>query len=245
MLQRYESLLPQQYFLDKIQGKKILVMGSGPSVLNKNWQDLDFDGIVTVSFWYNNQKLLDRDDIIFTMYSNHKDMNLYDDRLNKYLDTHDTPVGFEVNPVPFYEGKMFKDFKLKYNHKYVNYWTKDHSNALYIGTAGRVVFFTQNFNPSVIYYVGLDGFSPSPHNDPQNAFRTTGLEVDIATKSGQGSRNWDLVYKGHQDFARIAHTRAKSTGGLIYNLGEGEDYNMSSAYSQKHFPLTEDLKEIL
>ena len=75
MLNRYESLLPNEYLKDKIEGKKILVMGSGPSVNIRNWAALDFDYIATVSFWYNRQDLLERSDILFTAYSNLVDLS--------------------------------------------------------------------------------------------------------------------------------------------------------------------------
>jgi hypothetical protein len=241
MLARYESELNQDFFKKHIEGKKVIVVGSGPSAANVKWNNLDFDTILTVSFFYNKLDLLDPSKIKFALLS--RLVNLSDSKLVNFLDSTDCAVGFEVNPVPFYKTQAFKDFVNKYRHKYVNFWTKDHSNALHIGTAGRCAFFAQNFNPSVLYYVGIDGVSKDYSKDPLNSFRKTVSSPII--KGGQGHRNYDLVFKGHQDFARIAHERAKSTGGLIYNLGEGKDYNMSTAYSEKHFPLTKELKEKL
>ena len=40
-------------FVDKFQDKKILVMGSGPSVNELNWENLDYDGIVTCNNFFN------------------------------------------------------------------------------------------------------------------------------------------------------------------------------------------------
>ena len=45
-------------FVDKFQGKKILVMGSGPSVNELNWENLDYDGIVTCNNFFRNDRVL-------------------------------------------------------------------------------------------------------------------------------------------------------------------------------------------
>jgi hypothetical protein len=241
MLSRYESTLDQSFFKDHIEGKRVLVVGSGPSAADVNWRNIEVDTILSVSFFYNRLDIIDPAKLKFVLLS--RLVNLSDKNLVNFLDNTDCAVGFEVNPVPFYSSKEFKDFRSKYQNKYVNFWTKDHSNALHIGAAGRTVFFGQHFNPATIYYVGIDGVSKDYSQDPLNSFRQTVSSPIV--KGGHGHRNYDLVFKGHQDFARIAHQRAQSTGSQIFNLGEGKSYNMSTAYSQQHFPLTEELKERL
>jgi hypothetical protein len=241
MLNRYESLLPNEYLKDKIEGKKILVMGSGPSVDLRNWANLDFDYIATVSFWYNRQDLLERSDILFTAYSNLVDLS--NSKLQTYLDTHDTIVGLEENSHGFYNTSGFKNFKTKYDRKYVNFWTKHHSDAPYIGLAGRLIFFMLNFNPSTLYYIGVDGVSNNPEQDPSNSFRM-GLRSNTA-KGVVGIDDVAEIRKSHLNMAKIIDLESKSRGISLYNLGEGLPFNMSGEYSKIHYPLNEEIIKLI
>lgn len=241
MLTRYESLLPEGYLRSKIEGKKILVMGSGPSVDLRNWAALDFDYIVTVSFWYNRQDLLDRSDILFTAYSNLVDLS--NSKLQSYLDTHNTIVGLEENSHSFYGTSGFKNFKKKYQNKYVNFWTRHHSDALYIGLAGRLIFFTLNFNPKTIYYIGVDGASNNHAQDPNNAFRPN-YRLEIYP-GGSGTHSTADIRKGNLDMAKIIDLESKARGTSLYNLGEGLPFNMSGEYSKIYYPLPEEYLKLL
>lgn len=241
MLKRFDSYLSQEYLREKIEGKKILVMGSGPSVDSRNWQALDFDYIATVSFWYNRPDLLNRSDILFTAYSNLVDLS--NSKLQDYLDCHGTIVGLEENSHSFYSTSGFKNFKSKYKDRYVNYWTTHHSDALYIGLAGRLIFFMLNFNPKTIYYIGVDGASNNHASDPNNAFRPN-YRLEIYP-GGSGVHSTADIKKGNLDMARIIHSESKSRGVSVYNLGEGLPYNMSGEYSKIHYPLPEEYLKLI
>lgn len=56
-LESKSTSISQDIFTEKFANKKILVMGSGPSVNLVNWKNLDIDGIVTTSFFYLNDKI--------------------------------------------------------------------------------------------------------------------------------------------------------------------------------------------
>jgi hypothetical protein len=237
MLSLYKSVLPESHLRDKIQGKKILILGSGPSGDIRNWNALDFDYVATVSFWYNRQDLLNRSDILFTAYSNLVDLS--NKNLIKYLDTHDTIVGFEEKSGPFINSQKFKDFKNKYSDRYVNFWTSNHTSAPYVGLGGRLIYFMLNFNPNTIYYVGIDGASPTPQNDPSNSFRK-GYRPEVVP-GGAGSKSQKDIEKSHLDMAKIIHEESKSRGVKLYNLGEGLPFNMSTPYSKQHYPLPDSI----
>lgn len=241
MLSRYVSLLPEQSLREKIEGKKILVMGSGPSVDSRNWEALDFDYIATVSFWFNREDLIGRSDIIFTAYSNLIDLS--NSRLQKYLDTHQTIVGFEEKPGAFISSNKFKNFKNKYSSRYINFLTTHHTSAPYVGLGGRLVFFILNFNPHTLYYVGVDGISPDPNSDPSNAFRK-GYRPEVVP-GGKGSKSQSDIRKSHLDMAKIIHKESVSRGVNLYNLGEGLPFNMSGEYSKAHYPLTQDIINLI
>ena len=46
------TTLSENIFSDKFTGKKVLVMGSGPSVNDVNWENLDYDCLVTTTFFF-------------------------------------------------------------------------------------------------------------------------------------------------------------------------------------------------
>jgi hypothetical protein len=241
MLDKYNSDLPEEYFRDKIEGKKILVMGSGPSVDLRNWSNLDFDYIATVSFWYNREDLLNRSDIFFTFYSDLVDLS--NKNLINYLDTHDVTIGFTEADPPFYKSSEFKDFKDKYKSRYVDFRVKFRKDEKYMGTAGRLLYFILNYNPHTLYYVGIDGVSNTPEKDPTNSFRF-GYGSDIVLGRA-GSKNQVNIKNSFLLMAETLHLESKSRGISLYNLGEGLPFNMSGEYSKIHYPLNQEIIKLI
>lgn len=242
MFTRFNSPLSHDYFRDKIENKKILIVCSGPSVQFRKWQNLDVDGVITMSFFYNREDLINRKDIIFTSFSNLVDLS--NPTLNKFLDNNpQTAVGFEKNGHSFYDTYKYKNFSKKYKDRLVDYYTEIHDKILYIGVGGRLFYFALNYSPSELYYVGFDGSSPKWQNDPDNSFRF-GYRPEFI-KGGSGSKNYECVYKAHQrvteDMSKIANERNIK----IQNLGEGLPFNCSTESSSKYYPLTQEIKQII
>lgn len=241
LIWKCNTKLPEDYLKNKIEGKKILVMGSGPSVDLRNWSNLDFDYIATVSFWYNRPDLLERSDIFFTAYSDLIDLS--DKNLIKYLDTHDTIIGFEEADPPFYKSLEFKDFRKKYESRYIDFGIKFRKEEKYMGLAGRLLYFILNFNPHTVYYVGLDGISSNPGQDPNNSFRI-GYRPEVMLK-GFGSKNQGDIFKSHLLMAETLHIESKERNINLYNIGEGLPFNISGEYSKAHYPLTEKIIKLI
>lgn len=238
LIQKYNSDLPQDFFREKIEGKKILVMGSGPSVDLRNWSNLDFDYIATVSFWYNRPDLLERSDIFFTAYSALVDFS--DINLLNYLDTHDTIIGIEDYKSVYGETLHFNEFKNRYKNRYVGFQVNNKIPAKYMGIAGRLLFFILNFNPGTLYYVGIDGVSSNPKNDPSNSFRL-GLRSNTV-KGEVGINDVEYIKESYLNMSKEIHKECNDRGISLYNLGEGLPFNMSGEYSKIHYPLTDELK---
>jgi hypothetical protein len=241
LLSKYSSNLSQEYLRDKIEGKKILVMGSGPSVDSRNWAALDFDYIATVSFWYNREDLLKRSDVLFTAYS--ALVNFSDTNLLNYLDTHETIVGIEDYKPVYTSTLHFNQFKNRYKNKYVGFQVNNRIPAKYMGIAGRLLFFIINFNPSTIYYVGIDGVSENPKDDPSNSFRM-GLRSNTA-KGVVGIDDVAEIRRSHLNMAQNIHEECSSRNISLYNLGEGLPFNMSGEYSKIHYPLNQEIIKLI
>lgn len=228
------SLLSESVFLDKFKDKKILAMGSGPSVNDVNWENLDYDSLVTTSFFYLNDKIRNLSNITHITLSDLVDLE--HPNLIEFLEKNpECTIAFEPKSHPFYNSAKYLNFNKKYKERIVYY------NTLYgkkEGVAGRVCYFIIQFLPSDLHYVGIDGKSSNSNLDPSNAFRPY-LKGD--------SDNYpqsDFV-NSHIYFANILYKTSLQTKTKLYNLGEGLFYNCSTPYSQKYFPLSDNIKKQL
>ena len=221
-------------FSNKFTDKKILVMGSGPSVNDVNWKKLDYDYIVTTSFFYLNDEIRKLPNITHVTLTDLVDLE--HPNLIEFIKTNPTcTIAFEPKEHPFYETEKYKNFNLKYQNKIVYY------NTLYgkkEGAAGRACYFVMQFSPSHLYYVGIDGHSSNPQNEPNNAFRTH------LKGSPDGYPQSDFI-DSHVYFADILYKTSLQTETKLYNLGEGYNYNCSTSYSKEYFPLSQHIKQKL
>lgn len=63
-LETNSTIISEKTFADKFTDKNILVIGSGPSVNLVNWKNLHIDGIVTTSFFYLNEEIIELKNIV-------------------------------------------------------------------------------------------------------------------------------------------------------------------------------------
>ncbi len=225
------SKLSEITFQNKFKDKKIISIGSGPSVNDTNWENLDYDYITTTSFFYLNDRIRKLPNITHITLTDLVDLehpNLID-----FLERNpECTIAFEPKPHPFYNSSKYIFFNKKYREKIVYY------NTIYgkkEGVAGRLCYFVIQFSPSHLYYVGIDGHSSNSQNEPYNAFRTN------LKGSPDGYPQSDFI-NSHIYFADILYKTSFQTGTKLYNLGEGYDYNCSTLYSKKHFPLPKRIK---
>ena len=232
--QTKSSILSESSFLSKFKNKKILVMGSGPSVNDVNWENLDYDNLVTTSFFYLNDKVRNLPNITHITLSDLVDLE--HPNLIEFLEKNlKCTIAFEPKSHPFYNSTKYLNFNKKYKERIVycntSYGKKE-------GVAGRVCYFTIQFSPSDLYYVGIDGHSSNSKNEPNNAFRTN------LKGSPDGYPQSDFI-DSHVYFADILYKTSLQTGTKLYNLGEGYNYNCSTSYSKEYFPLSEKIKIII
>lgn len=233
-LETNSTIISQDTFTNKFTGKKVLVMGSGPSVNLVNWKNLDYDCIVTTSFFYLNDEIRNLSNIVHITLTDLVDLE--HPNLIEFLDKNPTcTIAFEPKIHPFYETEKYKKFNQKYKEQIIYYNTQYGKKE---GVAGRVCYFTIQFSPSDLYYVGIDGKSPNPENDPQNAFR-------IQLKGDADGYPQKEFIESHLYFANILYQTSLQTKTKIYNLGEGFEFNCSTPYSQQYFPLSEEIKQII
>ena len=237
MLDRFiasDTTLTESFYIDNIKNKNVLVIGAGPSTTQVNWENLDIDTILTTSFFYLNDKIRSLTNIKHITLT--QLVNLSDPRLIEFLDKNQKClIGFEVNSNPFYNSKAYKNFVEKYKNRVVNYWTTHHTTALMIGVGGRLCFFTINYLPKNLYFVGIDGTSKTPEKDPINSFRPKSMH------KGYDRLNHEQT-PGILKMNEILFNYSQQNNIKIYNLGEGFNYNISTPYSKKYYPLPSHIK---
>ena len=128
------SKLSEITFQNKFKDKKIISIGSGPSVNDTNWENLDYDYITTTSFFYLNDKIRKLPNITHITLTDLVDLehpNLID-----FLERNpECTIAFEPKPHPFYNSSKYIFFNKKYREKIVYY------NTIYgkkEGVAGRL-----------------------------------------------------------------------------------------------------------
>lgn len=224
--------ISEKTFSDKFTNKKVLVIGSGPSVNLINWQNLSYDCIVTTSFFYLNDTIRNLSNVTHITLTDLVDLE--HPNLIEFLDKNtDCSIAFEPKIHPFYETDKYRNFNEKYKDRIIYYNTQYGKKE---GVAGRACYFVMQFSPSDLYYVGIDGKSSIPENDPYNAFRQY-------LKGDSDNYPQSEFIESHQYFANILYQSSLQTGTKIYNLGEGFDFNCSTTYSRQYFPLTDDIKQ--
>jgi hypothetical protein len=227
------SVLNENIFSEKFAGKKVLVLGSGPSVNLVNWQNIEYDCIVTTTFFYLNDTIKSLKNITHVTLSEIIDFN--DSRLHDFFKNNpNCTIALEPKlGRPFYSTEIFKKFEEQYRERLVYYNTEIDKKE---GAAGRLTFFVMAFNPSELYYVGLDGKSKNHKNDPNNAFR-------VNIQGDADNYPYEEFVESHINMAKTLYKYSLHNNCKLYNLGEGFEFNCSTPYSQQYFPLNEKIKQ--
>lgn len=233
-LETKSSTLSDNTFSEKFTGKKILVIGAGPSVNSVSWENIQYDSIVTTTHFYLNDKIRNLKNISHITLSEIIDFK--DERLHEFLKSNPSCT-IALEPVqgrPFYSSETFLSFEKEYRERLIYYNTVFGKKE---GAAGRLTYFVMSFNPSELYYVGIDGKSKDSNKDPMGAFRKVQGDTD--------GYSYDEFKDSHMSMADNLYKYSKSNGTRIYNLGEGLEFNCSSDYSSTHFPLTDEIRNII
>lgn len=232
-LESNSTTVSQETFTNKFTNKKILVMGSGPSVNLVNWKTLNVDAIVTTSFFYLNDEIRKLSNITHVTLSDVVDLE--HPNLIEFIENNPTcTFAFEPKMHPFYQSDKFRQFVEKYKEQVIYYNTE---YGKIEGVAGRVCYFVMQFFPDELYYVGIDGHNKNRNDSPNNAFRTNLIDAD------NGLHSYEKFVEAHEYFANILYQTSLQTKTKLYNLGEGFEFNCSTAYSLKHFPLNNEIKQ--
>lgn len=202
---------------ENISDKKVLVLGSGPSAREVDWSAEDWDVLVTTSFFYLNDVVLQQKPVHITLSDI---VDLTHPNLISYLDENPrVTIAFEPKPHPFYNTIEYKEFVKKYQSRMIYYNVLGGKE----GVAGRVCWLVLACDPSTLLICGIDGVSKNRETDPQNYFRNHNGTAD--------EYSYDDYYNSFNKFGYDLYKTANDLNIKVRNLGKGKPYNMISNIS--------------
>ena len=196
---------------NKIKGKKVLILGAGPSSALVNWSD-DYELIITSNNYY---KKFQKPPymITFTPY-----INLLSDEVTNFLNNNTSLIGLETEFLKENEIKMVSEFYRKYRDRIVVYQTR-YCSA--IGVSTRQAVLAVLLGASEVHLCGLDLFKDN--NSTLHCF-----------EKNKGLPNWRRVHgKDFQDrqvisFWSYIKQLARKTNCKVVNISEHLECNCMS-----------------
>lgn len=230
-----EICYSQLDFLDQFKGKKVLLLAGGPSTNDVKWENLDYDYIVTLNHFFMNERLKNKKVALAVVGG---EVDLQSEDFLSYVTEH--------NPYLFFEVHSRWDNEREYLKKlYEEYTLMGCFHTRFYGKLGggqRLLLFMLYLKPDTLYFAGLDG--PKPMIEQNHAFEgrkdTLPHGIDRNNADHVFSEEYEVFWMYVNILSHLNYFNTK-----LYNLGEGFDYNMSSKYSEKYFPLTDKIKKLI
>ncbi len=218
-----------------LSGKRVLVVGGGPTTSIVNWQGLDFDYKIASNNFVKNESLYNTK---FDMISLAPivDFTKNNKLLHDYLDKNRPIIGLEPEHSKVEEVRKLNNFLLEREDDCLLYATKWNSP---IGIGSRQVVLASLFGAKEVFLVGLDLFQPGV------------LKMKHSYENFKESPRW---VHNHDERFQERHSiifwdylssLEKELGTKFYNLSEHEELNLMSFASSHFSPLTEEIKEKL
>ena len=139
--------------LSKYAGKHILVLGAGPSAIEREeeWKSCGYDYLWSCTNFYKSEQIKDLEVDLCSIGGN---VNTDDPELLGYLDSTNTLCGFEGGVSPFKTGDQLQQFKNRYSDRTFYFHTRYFSK---LGAAARLICFASFLGASKVSFVGFDG----------------------------------------------------------------------------------------
>ena len=216
-----------------LAGKKVLVVGGGPSTNLINWKNVPHDFSFACNNFYKNQELKNKK-FDFVSFAPFMDLTDCNEQLREYLQKNSPIVGIEPEHSKSQEIKQLEYFLNTHSENSLIYQTK-YCSA--IGMSTRQAVLAGLLGAEEVYMVGLDLFDDNT--------------VEHAYEKKKEMPRWRLRYgREFQErqviiFWDYLNNLATDLGCKFYNLSEGISQNHMS-FASKHFsPLPNSLKKVL
>jgi hypothetical protein len=225
---------PKDFNITKYEGKRILVIGAGPTTNIVKWENIEYDYIFTCNQFNECSKLNDMKievvSLINRILKNPNSNKLYErlDRDNSYIaiEPHHSSMVFEH--------RECKKLITKYKNKCLFFDTTFQNKS---GAAPRLAILATSLKPKSICMVGIDGYG--------NATKSVKHSFDKNLVGARDGNSYKSVNDAQKDFAIYIHKLCSKLKIELFNLSEGHPENIMSSYSQSNFPLSKKLKKQL
>ena len=217
-----------------LSGKRVLVVGGGPTTSTVNWQRLDFDYKVASNNFVKNKNLYNTK---FDMISLAPvvDFTNNNQLLHSYLDENKPIIGLEPEHAKPQEIKKLTNFLLEREDDCLFYTTKWASP---IGIGSRQVVLSSLLGAKEVYLVGIDLFQPGP----TGAHSYESFKENPRWAQAYGQRFQERHAVIFWDYLSLLQ---EQLGTKFYNLAEEEELNLMSFASSYFSPLPTEIKEII
>jgi len=235
-----------EYDFNKYTNKTIMIIGGGTSTLDVNWQNLDYDYVWTCNDFYLEPRVLSQNIDLFALsFTNDLSSSVLRSKLKQdkpfiYYDK----LGYrgKENSIEFKEFHKSIEtdiFEMSIPFNEATHLPNGRKNPKTLsGITFRLINLALLTKAKNIYFVGFDGWNKEFSNI--HAFtKKVGLKDSDTRRDYEGtdysfmtvftdSYNYFLTMPGYK---------------RLQNLGEGQDYNIGTTISKKHFPLIKEVYE--
>jgi len=232
-----EIIFNQHPELQKIEGKKVLIVGGGPSTKEVSWNKIDVDYVVSVNNFFKNEEYKD---LKVDFFSVGAEVDIEGKLFNDYVNKHKPFLLFEHHGRWQYMKDYFNSFYTNYRNISC-YFTRAYGK---LGVGIRLLILCSFLKAKEIYFVGLDGCPGLSVKEKQFKEEKHSFEKGKNTLPYQINKEnaYKIFYNQYEEFWNYAINFLylnKTTN--LYNLGEDSEYNFSSIWSKKYFPLNEQI----
>ncbi len=242
IVQNKEIIISPSPKFEDLSGKSVLIVGGGPSTRDCSWEKMSdkFDFIWSSNEFYLNQKLQNQFVSFSTMAPGFDLVN--NKTLIEHIENKNLKMWFEIERGDdIKEWQYLKQFVNKYPHSCGVFNTRYRSCS---GVGNRMVILAIMLGATKIGIVGIDGSSA--------------IDVDGNLKHAfNGNKklpNWIKIYR--EDSPRLQERQyliyweyitqlQQDYNFEIYNLGEGHPDNVSTAFTERLFPLNKTIKDVV
>jgi hypothetical protein len=202
--------------LKKYVGKHILVIGAGPTAVEREeeWKSCGYDYLWSCTNFYKSEQLKD---VEIDLCSVGGSVDVDDLEFLEYLDNSNTLCGFEGGVSPFKSGEQLTSFKNRYPDRtfyfHLRYFSK-------LGAAARLICFASFLGASKISFIGFDG---NPVGK-KHAFEGDGKRHDEVWRNSQAGNIYRRQYALLWEYL-LSHFASTVT---YNNIGHGHESNLTT-----------------
>ncbi len=222
--------------LNKYKNSKILIVGGGPSTNEIEWENLDYDYLWSLNHCFLNDRLRKKDIDLVCVGG---EVDFQNDAFVDYVSEYNPLLMFEWHGRWFNERQYLEKLYDSYP-KIGCYQTRAYGK---LGGVVRLMILGLYLKAKEIYIVGSDGcpglsVTKNEFIGDEHSFEKTKSSWPWKITKENA---YEIYHHQHETLWNYVLNELKFNT-KIFNLGEYCEFNFSSIWSKKYFPLTKEIK---